>query len=339
MSSLASSIKKELINFTIPFIRSFILLTPLLALGAVVVYVYEQTNKRRIQAAASEKSPTVEEPLLAEAEPQPTPLADGEAEDHDDDDDDDDDDGVEEEFPQDAETEELMRQWQAQNPDFAIPPELQDDGIPGGNEGGLPQIGAGGMGAAGPAGGQTRPHIPRTRNVGAKKARSLARRDQRRAYHEFLHSQAAMRASAAAAIAEEEQDRMFEEKRRRALIEDEIAERKEAERKARAEAERKGAEKERGDVEGLKKKVAVPGAWRVSVLGGKRGEEWSVEVLRREGLVGKVRGGEDVGIITGEGWYVRLGERQLELISGEIEKKGRMEWREIADRLEWVVGK
>ncbi|PUU79143.1 hypothetical protein B9Z19DRAFT_980455 [Tuber borchii] len=334
MPSLASSIAKELINFTIPFIRSFILLTPLLALGAVVVYAYEQTNKRRLQAA-SETQPVVEEPLPGE--PEQAPLGEVE-EDYNDDDD-----GVEEEYPQDAETEELMRQWQAQNPDFVVPPELEEEEGAPANDARLPQFNARGGGdgaaAAGPAGGQTRLHIPRTRNVGAKKARSLARRDQRRAYHEFLHSQAAMRASAAAAIAEEEHDRMFEEKRRRALIEDEIAAKKEAERKARLEAEKKSAEKERGDVEGLKKKVAAPGAWRVSALGGKRGEAWSVEVLKREGLVGKVRGGEDVGIITGEGWYVRLGERQLELISGEIEKKGKMEWREIADRLEWVVGK
>ena len=331
MPSLASSIAKELINFTIPFVRSFILLTPLLALGAVVVYAYEQTNKRRLQAA-SETRPVEEEPLPGEAEQ--TPLGEVE-EDYNDDD------GVEEEYPQDAETEELMRQWQAQNPDFVVPPELEEEEVPA-NDARLPQFNARGDGAAaaaGPAGGQTRPHIPHTRNVGAKKARSLARRDQRRAYHEFLHSQAAMRASAAAATAEEEHERIFEEKRRRALIEDEIAAKKEAERKARLEAEKKGAEKERGDVDGLKKKVAAPGAWRVSTLGGKRGEAWGVEVLRREGLVGKVRGGEDVGIITGEGWYVRLGERQLELISGEIEKKGRMEWREIADRLEWVVGK
>lgn len=298
------------------------------------MYAYEQTNKRRLQAA-SKTQPVVEEPLPEE--PEQARLGEVE-EDYNDDDD-----GVEEEYPQDAETEELMRQWQAQNPDFVVPPELEEEeGVPA-NDARLPQFnargGADGAAAAGPAGGQTRPHIPRTRNVGAKKARSLARRDQRRAYHEFLHSQAAMRASAAAAIAEEEHDRMFEEKRRRALIEDEIAAKKEAERKARLEAEKKGAEKERGDVEELKKKVAAPGAWRVSALGGKRSEAWGVEVLRREGLVGKVRGGEDVGIITGEGWYVRLGERQLELISGEIEKKGRMEWREIADRLEWVVGK
>ncbi|KAG0135219.1 hypothetical protein HOY82DRAFT_576971 [Tuber indicum] len=321
MSSLVSSITKELINFTIPLVHSFILLLALLlVLGAIV---------RRLQVVP-ETQPVAKEPLLVEAEKALL----GEAEEGCGGDSD----KVEEKHPQDAETGGLMRQWQVQNPDFVVPPELEE-GAPA-NGAGLPQFNAGGddgttpAAAAGPASGQTRPHIPHTRNVGAKKARSLARRDQRRAYHELLHSQAAMRASATA-----ERDEMFEEKRRCALVEDEIAAKKEAETTAWLEAESNGAENERGDVEGLKKKVAVPGAWRVSALGGKRGEEWGVEVLRREGLVGKVRGGEDVGIITGEGWYVRLGERQLESISGEIEKKGRMEWREIADRLEWVVGK
>ncbi|KAG0642147.1 hypothetical protein HOY80DRAFT_1008079 [Tuber brumale] len=331
MSSPASPITKELINFAIPLIHSFILLlAPLLVLGAIVAYVYEQTNKRRLQVASGTR-PVAKEPLFGEVEQ----VTLGEAEEGYGGDGD----RVEEEHPQDAEAEELMYPWQAQNPDFVVPPELEEEEVPA-NDAGLPQFNARGddgvapTAAAGPASGQPRPHLPHTRNVGTKKPRSLARWDQRRAYHELLHSQGAMCASTAA-----EHDKTFEEKRRCALIENEIAVKKEAERKAWLEAERNGAEKERGDVEGLKKKVAVPGAWRMSALGGKRGEEWSVEVLRQEGLVGKVRGGEDVGIITGEGWYVRLGERQLELISGEIEKKGRMEWREIADRLGWVVGK
>jgi len=72
------------------------------------VYAYEQADKRRLQAA-SETRPVVGEPLPGEEEQ--TPLGEVE-EDYNDDD------GVEEEYPQDAETEELMRQWQAQNPDF-----------------------------------------------------------------------------------------------------------------------------------------------------------------------------------------------------------------------------
>ncbi|PWW71936.1 hypothetical protein C7212DRAFT_287143 [Tuber magnatum] len=273
MSSLASSIAKELVNFTIPpFIRSFVLLAPLLALCAALVYTYERTNKRRLQVV-SETQPAAEEPLLGGTKQVPL----GKVQEYLNDDDN----AVEEEYSQNAETKELMRQWQAQSPGFFIAPELEE-GVPA-NNAGLPQFNAGGNGdgvapaaAAGPASGQPGPHIPRTRNVGAKKARSLSRRDRRRAYHELPHSQPAMHASATAVIAVEEHDRMLEEKRRCTLIEDEITAKKEAERKARLEAERKGADKERGDVEGLKKKVAVPGAWRVSALGGKRGEKWSV---------------------------------------------------------------
>lgn len=190
-----------------------------------------------------------------------------------------------------------------------------------------------------PAAPQPHDRIPRTRTVGAKKARSLARRDQRRAYYEFLQSQQSERARAAAATAEEEEERLFEEKRRRALVEEEIAAKREKERLERIEADRVREEERRRDVGRVKGVVTGGGrkAWRVQELAEMvgRDEGWVREVLRVEGLVGGRQG--EWRMLTGEGWYVIIGEGELKVLYGELERKGRMEWREMARVLEEAV--
>jgi hypothetical protein len=180
-------------------------------------------------------------------------------------------------------------------------------------------------------------HVPRTRIVGTKKARSLARRDQRRAYNEFLHFQAAERARTQAAVAEEEVEKVLEEKRRRALVEDEIATKKQEAKRIRMEKERILEEEERENVEVLKRMVSSSGMWWIGMLAGGRGECWGKDVLRREGLVGKIAGGGDVGVITGEGWYVRLGVGELGTLFEEINKRGAMQWGELVEVLEGVL--
>ncbi|KAF2231977.1 hypothetical protein EV356DRAFT_271616 [Viridothelium virens] len=67
------------------------------------------------------------------------------------------------------------------------------------------------------------------RNVGAKKARSLARREQRRAYHEFQRSRGEAQRAAERADAEERETAVYEEKRRRAVAEMAIEERRRGE--------------------------------------------------------------------------------------------------------------
>lgn len=165
---------------------------------------------------------------------------------------------------------------------------------------------------AGPA--QTRA-APRTRNIGPKKARSIARRDQRRAYHEFHRSQAAARAEADATALEEAQEIAYENARRRAIVEEEINERREAERKARREREAREEREVREEVLGLARRHG-----RVTLRDG-----WEV-ILRREGMVGVIEGGEAVGVVTRGGEWVRVERRALEGLWGTLEGKGVEGW-------------
>lgn len=183
---------------------------------------------------------------------------------------------------------------------------------------------------------------PRTRTVGAKKARSLARRDQRRAYHEFLQSQQSERARRAAEVGEEEEERLFEEKRRRALVEEEITVRREQERVERIEAERKREEERRRDVDRVRVIVTARGkgekkAWSLEELAKVVGRDqaWVKEALKLEGLVGGKEG--EWRMITAEGWYVVVGEAELRVLYTELEKRGKMEWKEMAKVLEEAV--
>ncbi|KAK5011917.1 hypothetical protein LTR39_004403, partial [Cryomyces antarcticus] len=82
------------------------------------------------------------------------------------------------------------------------------------------------------------------RAIGAKKAKSLARKDQRRAYHEFMRSQGEAQRAQEAVDAEEREAAIYEEKRRRAVAEQALEAERRREREARREAEREEREEE-----------------------------------------------------------------------------------------------
>ncbi|KAL9089778.1 MAG: hypothetical protein Q9165_005572 [Trypethelium subeluteriae] len=84
--------------------------------------------------------------------------------------------------------------------------------------------------------------VAANRNVGAKKARSLARREQRRAYHEFQRSRGEAQRAAERADAEERETAVYEEKRRRAVAEMEIEERRRGEEEDMREVYRRALE-------------------------------------------------------------------------------------------------
>jgi hypothetical protein len=290
-----------------PFLYNLLLFSPLLGLGALILYVLERADTLRRGAGLLPPEPNP--PPLEQ--PQPDPQA--------------------ETFPQndpdsdiESDTDELLERDPLDAP-------FDDD---------QPQQAQAQAQAQAPA--QQQRRAPRTRTVGTKKARSLARRDQRRAYHEFMHSQQSARAAENAALAEEEEERVFEEKRRRALAEDEIIKRKERERAERLERERKEREEYARDVDALKTMVGVRRGerqgrrgWKIEELAGRRGTEWVRETLRLEGLVGIREGG--VGMITGDGWYVVLGEQELGKLYEEMERRGRMDWGEMASVLERAI--
>lgn len=292
----------NLANTVLSALRSLLILFPFLALGAAVVYAYEHTNKRRLERLAPppEHYPPRQVP--------PDGLSGDEGSDAEEGEEEDEEEGGEEEEEEGGYNEE---------PIPAAPPlgEASTTALP------TP----------------THPPVPRTRIVGPKKARSLARRNQRRAYNEFLHFQAAERARAQAAVAEEEEAKVTEEKERRKLVERDIATKKQEAKRIKIEVEKMLEEEEREDVEVLKRMVNRSGMWWIGKLAEGRGERWGKDVLKREGLVGKIAGGEDVGVITGEGWYVRLGTRELGALFGEMDKRGAMQWEDIIEVLEGTL--
>ncbi|KAK3063754.1 hypothetical protein LTS18_013017 [Coniosporium uncinatum] len=161
------------------------------------------------------------------------------------------------------------------------------------------------------------------RNVGAKKAKSLARRDQRRAYHEFQRSQ-----GEAQRQREEEEARDYEE-----LRAEEREERKEAIRKVEEKERREREERKRKELEGREKEVGrvkdalakvrealneegLVDLEEVAEGVGKRGSdgggggEWVEKLMRAEGMVGVK--GAFVTMVTGQGWAVRVMREDVE---------------------------
>lgn len=296
------------------FLTNLLAFSPLLLLAGLILYLLDRAdNLRRAPIAAEPVQPpplqegdVAEEDLLAA-------LSDEEYDDDDDDDDDGEDEGdwLPQEEPQGGvETENPIQ------PGLPVPIPIRAPAPP-------PD------------------RAPRTRIVGAKKARSLARRDQRRAYHEFLQSQQSERARQAAVVAEEDEERLFEEKRRRAVAEEEIVARRQSEKAERARVERMRDEEQRRDLEKLRDVVTVRGrgkmAWSLEGLAGMVGREeaWVRAALKSEGLVGGK--GSEMRMITEEGWYLVVGEAELKVLYREIGKRGKMEWGEMAKVLEEAI--
>ncbi|KAK4902322.1 hypothetical protein LTR27_001226 [Elasticomyces elasticus] len=161
------------------------------------------------------------------------------------------------------------------------------------------------------------PEMPNTRNVGAKKAKALAKKEQRRAYHEFQRSQGeAQRAMDAEGAAEREAELVAERERRRAK-EAALEAKKAKEREQKREQERKAREDDirkrelvvkivKHELEGHRvcdlMKVARRAGDDVDV-------EWVEKIVTAGGIVG--RKGDVVTMITGMGWVVRVSEEDM----------------------------
>lgn len=166
-------------------------------------------------------------------------------------------------------------------------------------------------GQAGPA------NTPAHRNVGAKKAKSLARKDQRRAYNEFMRSQGdAQRAEEARGAAEREAALAVERERRKAAAA--VVEAKKAkEREQKREAEKKQREEELrvrelalGLVRDALEDQGVCDLFKVArQVGGEADEEWVERILRASDLVGTREG--VLTMITSVGWAVRVTQQDV----------------------------
>jgi hypothetical protein len=166
-------------------------------------------------------------------------------------------------------------------------------------------------GPAGPA--NTAAH----RNVGAKKAKSLARKDQRRAYNEFMRSQGdAQRAEEAKGAAEREAALAVERERRKAAAAA-LEAKKAKEREQKREAERKQREEEircRELAITLVREALddqrMCDLFKVArQVGGDVDEEWVERIIRSSDLVGMRNG--VLTMITSVGWAIRVSQQDV----------------------------
>ncbi|OCK82030.1 hypothetical protein K432DRAFT_380791 [Lepidopterella palustris CBS 459.81] len=192
---------------------------------------------------------------------------------------------------------------------------------------------------------------PQNRVVGAKKAKSLARKDQRRAYHEFVRQRSEAQRAADAEGAEEREEALAEEKRRRAVVEMEIEEKLRKEREAKKEEERREQELEmqRRDrvVKCVRETLGKRGLVDLAEVGRREGKEraWVEKLIRVSGVVGprtELRDGVCV-MVTGGGWAVWVDEQIMReayaraVEAGMGKGDGRITFNDLGGALEQVV--
>ncbi|KAF1844265.1 uncharacterized protein K460DRAFT_287768 [Cucurbitaria berberidis CBS 394.84] len=153
---------------------------------------------------------------------------------------------------------------------------------------------------------------PANRTVGAKKAKSLARKDQRRAYHEFHRQEAELRRLQEAEGAEEREAALAAERERRARIEEEIREREREERdKAKREREREAdeenARRERVVLR-VREVMQQRGAADLVDVAWTEGKDkiWVERLVRASGLLSQLQKDGAHVVITGPGWLVKV---------------------------------
>lgn len=191
---------------------------------------------------------------------------------------------------------------------------------------------------------------PNDHNVGAKKAKSLARKDRRRAYNEFMREQGDAQRARDAEGAEEREKEAAKERERRRDIEAKIQAQKarEREEKKEREAQEKRIEEEkRARALGLideRLKLRFVSLYDVSKLVGKD-RAWVEGVVRREGYLGikEVNSKKVLTMVTKYGWLVRLDEELMEMAYRQIlaerdsENSSEISLEEIGRHLEHIL--
>ncbi len=183
----------------------------------------------------------------------------------------------------------------------------------------------------GPAHDRPRPTAA-NRTIGAKKAKSLARKDQRRAYHEFHRQEAELRRLQAAEGASERDAVLLAEKTRRAAAEAEIVERERREREERKreverEAEEEGRRRERA-LQSVRDEVREKLAVNLRNVAWKEGKDtiWVEKLVRASGLLAQLEREfpQEQIMITRQGSLVRISHEVLKMAYAEAEEVGRV---------------
>nr|OQO18131.1 hypothetical protein B0A51_16781 [Rachicladosporium sp. CCFEE 5018] len=161
------------------------------------------------------------------------------------------------------------------------------------------------------------PQATNQRAVGAKKAKALAKRDQRRAHFEFLREEGERKRAEDAEGATEREAALAAERERRKAVEAAIEAKKTKEREAKREAEKREREDEirRRDLAVLLVKGGLDDSgrcdlWRVArAVGGDVDDEWVERILKATGVLGL----KDavLTMVTSVGWAVRVREQDV----------------------------
>jgi hypothetical protein len=182
---------------------------------------------------------------------------------------------------------------------------------------------------------QPLPHQPArqrdpNRPVGAKKARSLARRQQMRAYNEFLREQGDQQRAIDASTSAAREATQKAERERRAAAEAKIRESEEAAREAKKAKERKDREAEARTVNQAKRYISGQlesyGLVQLGAAAKELGKDegWLISMLKSEGVVGftEVQGKRRLVMLTAAGYIVRIDEEEMEQLYQELLKDG-----------------
>jgi hypothetical protein len=207
-------------------------------------------------------------------------------------------------------------------------------------------------GEAGPV--NPRPQAPpgsnNNRTVGAKKAKSLQRRDQRRAYHEFMRSQGEAQRARDAEGAEEREAQLAAERARRAAKEAEVEAKRAKEREEKRLKEEKARDEEiqrreravRLTREELETRRVVDLEAVARRIGGNVGREWVEGLVRASGLL--LEGQGQHTMITSNGWVVRVEREDLESLyrvaaTAADETDGTVAYADLGGKLESILEK
>jgi hypothetical protein len=166
------------------------------------------------------------------------------------------------------------------------------------------------------------------RAVGAKKAKSIARRNQIRAYHEFMREQSNMQRAVEASTEKQRAKEIAAEQHRRAKVEAEIYEREQRERAARKERETQKRTEEAEAIrnaltiiaEGLRANGMVELAAVVEQVD--RDVPWGESIVKQEGILGlNMKSGKRVlTLLTGRGWIVKIDEETMNEFYQQVAK-------------------
>jgi hypothetical protein len=184
------------------------------------------------------------------------------------------------------------------------------------------------------------------RNVGKKKAASLARKDQKRAYHEFQRAQGEAQRARDREAEEATRLELEEARVRRKKVEEEVERKAKVERERKREEERLEREKEIGRrkrvVEKVRQGLREKGWVRLKDVDAEGLELDIVEKLcRAEGLVGE-KAGEKV-INTKTGCLVKIEDTDLveayqrALVQNDSTEDGKVTWHNLGHLLEKVI--